>query len=301
MLENASLEKKEKIEMPPPFNYNYHLVPVQPGHAVSKGWNHHVYQPVGVTWHWTATKTLESCRKVIGGENPSRKGQASAHFCVGKTFEEGIDVYVELENRSWHAGVNQALRWDGLEANGWTGSRTTIGIETVNVGFERPGFPAGENWVKVDSPNGKFKMKVPVWTNEQIQMMIHLGKKIQEKFPHIRPEDHHGHHDICPGYKEDPSLAFPFAKILSGIYDRSIEDVWSPFISVESRQQALVDLGYDLGDYGERGNGVDGDWGRTSDSALRDFQRRNDMVENGYWTTFVCREVYKQLRDKNNA
>ena len=125
------------------------------------------------------------------------------------------------------------------------------------------------------------------WTEEQILMMIHVGKQIVERFPHIGPRDHHGHHDICPGRKTDV-CGFPFAEVLQGIYeDETIPDVWSEFWDIESRQEALIELGYDLGSYG-----ADGDWGRMSEAALEKFQADNDMVVDGMWDTYVCWKIH---------
>lgn len=271
-----------------------HMIPVQTGQAVSAGWTSKTAnRPQGITWHWTATPTLSLCSRILGGANASRKGEASAHYGIGRSFAEGVDQYVSLDNRSWHAGINQTLRWDGKPRTmQWEkGAGTTVGIETVNIGYARTGFPAGPDWLKATSPNGKQEMLIEPWTEEQIEMMIAVGKLVIEKFPNICPEDHHGHHDICPGYKVDVG-AFPFARVLRGIYnDPTIEDVWTPYWETKPRQQALIDLGYDLGSYG-----ADGDWGRISDAALRKFQRDNDMVEDGMWTTFVCRAVFEKLR-----
>jgi N-acetyl-anhydromuramyl-L-alanine amidase AmpD len=127
-------------------------------------------------------------------------------------------------------------------------------------------------------------------------MMIEIGKEIVSKYPNIGVRDHHGHHDICPGYKEDPSFLFPFAEVLGGIYDQCIPDVWSPFLDIEPRQKALVILGYDLGKYG-----ADGDWGRMSDAALKKFQKDHEMVVNGYWSSFVCWKVYDEFQGKNES
>ena len=77
-----------------------------------------------------------------------------------------------------------------------------------------------------------------------------------------------------------------------------IDDVWTPFLSVKQRQKALVELGYDLGNFGPDNDGVDGSWGRASDAALLDFQETHSLFPNGHWTTFVCREVFKKLNDK---
>src|SRR6266851_1608061 len=88
------------------------LLPLEPGQAVSPGWPSPT-GPVGVTWHWAATWDLLTCSRVLGGKNPLRKGQASAHYAVGRSSQAGVNQYVTLENRSWHAGIEQLFRWDG--------------------------------------------------------------------------------------------------------------------------------------------------------------------------------------------
>src|SRR5690606_33010214 len=123
---------------------------VEAGQAVGRGWLAATdYKPMGVTWHWTVTRDLALCRRILGGANPTRKGVASAHYGVGRTYAEGVDRYVSLENRSWHAGMNQTLRWDGAASNNNTkGARATVGVETVNIGYAREGFPAGPDWIE---------------------------------------------------------------------------------------------------------------------------------------------------------
>ncbi len=179
--------------------------------------------------------------------------------------------------------MSQTLRWDGKPStNGTKGARSTIGIETVHIGYARRGVPAAPDWICAASPNGKQEMRVQPWTEEQIEMMIGVGREIVERWPHIGPRDHHGHHDLCPGYKVDV-VGFPFARVLRGIYaDPTLPDVWTPLWLPEQRQRVLIALGYDLG-----APGADGDWGRISDAALRAFQRDVDAVEDGQWTTFT--------------
>ena len=293
-------EKEEKMSWQFKCSDKY-LIPLEKGQAVGQGWKRITNnKPMGVTWHWTGGWDLErGCSRVLGGANASRKGKASAHFGVGRSFDEGIDRYVSIENRSWHAGANQTLRWDGKPCtiNGvrYSGASTTIGIETVNVGYARKGVKAESDWMECATANGKTEYMIQPWTDEQVEMMIALGKHIQERWSHLTWEDHHDHQDLCAGYKVD-SIGFPFARVLRGIYDDpSIPDMWSPFRTIEQRQQALIDLGYDLGKYG-----ADGDWGRMSDDALRDFQMDNGMVENGMWTTFVSKAVYRRLHSKNS-
>lgn len=266
------------------------LIPHADGQAIGRGWTSATdNRPVGITWHWTVTEDLALCRRVLGGANAERRGEASAHFGIGRSFAEGVDRYVSIEDRSWHAGINQTLQWDGkaLTDGRFKGSRTTIGIETVSIGYARASVHAHDDWIEAAEPDGKHVMRVQPWTSEQRAMMIAIGQEIVARWPHIDFRDHHGHHDICPGYKQDVS-GFPFAEVLRGIYPgKRIVDVWTPFWLPVQRQETLLRLGYDLGS-----SGADGDWGRLSDAALRRFQREQGMVQDGMWTTFVSWKVY---------
>jgi len=282
------------------------MIPLEQGQAVSQGWTSYANnQPVGVTWHWTATWDLDTCDRILGGPHALRKGEASAHYGIGLSFEEGVSRYVSLEDRSWHAGAGQTLRWDGkpvnYEGNWWSGARTTVGIEVVNVGYARKGVAAMADWLQATSPNGRQDMLIPPWPEEQIEMCIQVGKEILARWPHIKPEDHHGHLDNSPGSKLDPAT-FPFARVLREIYDDpTIPDIWTPFQTSEQRQGALVLLGYNLGSVGPNQDGVDGDWGRLSEAALLSFQKSRNMEQDGQWTTFVSREVYKALEEAGKS
>lgn len=277
------------------FNEDW-LIPDEQGQAVTSGWSASTgLKPAGVTWHWTATWTLQECRDLIGGANAQRKGQASAHYGVGRSFDEGIDRYVSLENRAWHAGPGQTLRWDGkpLTDQEHRGSRTTIGVETVNIGYAREAVRAGSDWIAAASPDGAQQMLIQPWTEEQIVMMIAVGKEIIERWPHIGFRDHHGHQDLCPRYKVDV-CGFPFARVLREIYDNpEIPDVWSPLWRIEQRVRVLAALGYEIAD-----NELKGEWGPSSDAALRRFQSDRGLVEDGCWTTFVCWQSYEALRER---
>lgn len=268
------------------------MIPLADGQAVSRGWMPGLgSRPHAVTWHWTVTWDLALCRRVLGGANAERKGIASAHYGVGRSFAEGVDRYVSLENRSWHAGKSQTLRWDGRAAAGPDdkGSRTSIGVETVNIGAAVDGVKAGPDWIRTATPDGR-PIRVQPWTGEQVQMMIAVGKEIVLRWPGIGVRDHHGHHDICPGYKIDV-CGFPFARVLRGIYnDPTIPDVWSPLETVQQRQRALMAMGFDLG-----AAGADGVWGKRSAAALKAFQQQHGMVVNGYWSTFVCWKLHDAL------
>ena len=53
------------------------------------------------------------------------------------------------------------------------------------------------------------------------------------------------------------------------------------FNSVILLQTKLKQLGYFLGASGSTGDGIDGDFGRLTDSAVRDIQKSNRLIENG--------------------
>lgn len=280
---------------------NDHMIPVAPGQSVNKGWPAlHGNKPLGVTWHWAVTRKLSVLRDVLGGPNAEKKGVASAHYGIGRTFAEGVDRYVSLENGSWHAGKHQSLRWDGklLGDADFKGSRSTIGIETSHIGANLGAVKAEANWIRTATPLG-VPILVQPWTEEQIIMCIEVGREIVRRWPHIEPGDHHGHHDICPldgngaAYKIDV-CGFPFARVLRGIYpDKAIADVWTPLETVRQRQRALKALGYNIG-----AAGVDGKWGTSSRNALLLFQRHEGLVQNGLWSTFVNRAIHAELAER---
>ncbi|MEM8932575.1 MAG: N-acetylmuramoyl-L-alanine amidase, partial [Acidobacteriota bacterium] len=243
-----------------------------------------------MTWHWTATADLAECTRLIGGADAERRGIASAHYAVGRDFAEGVDQYVSLDDRSWHAGRNQTLRYDGhaFSCDDDKGARTSIGIETVHLGYARDGVPVGSDGVVADTVDGGRRLRMAPWGDEQIEMMVAVGRDVIARWPHIGPRDHHGHHDLCPGYKVDVA-GFPFARVLSGIYDRPVADVWSSTWTVQGRRFALRRLGFSVAS-------MDGFWTRLDDLALRRFQHRVGLPANGFFTTAVAWALYDVYR-----
>ncbi|MCG8460492.1 MAG: peptidoglycan-binding domain-containing protein [Holophagales bacterium] len=263
-------------------------IPLEEGQAVSRGWPEITGgRPLGVTWHWTATADLATCNRLLGGARAERKGQASAHFAVGRSFREGAEQYVSLEDRSWHAGRNQTLRWDArpLTSEHEKGSRVAVGVETVALGYARAGLPAGEDWIAAHSVDGRWALRVQPWPPEQVEMMAEIGRHIVARWSDIGPRDHHGHHDLCPGYKVDVA-GFPFVEVLRRIYgDPEIPDVWSATWTIEGRRRALLGLGYRPGE----GRGP---WGPADDAALRRFQVDRGFEPDGLWTTAMAWQAH---------
>jgi peptidoglycan hydrolase-like protein with peptidoglycan-binding domain len=50
---------------------------------------------------------------------------------------------------------------------------------------------------------------------------------------------------------------------------------------VKKIQQFLVDNGYDLGDYGDNEDGVDGEYGGLTRKAVKEFQRKKGLEDDG--------------------
>ena len=264
-----------------------HRIPPTAGQAVDRGWTAATgHRPLAVTWHWTATADLAECTRLIGGANAERKGLASAHYAVGRDFSEGVERYVSLDDRSWHAGRRQALCFDGrpLLSDDDKGARTSIGVETVHLGYARPGVEVGADAIVADTVDGARRLRVEPWGPEQVEMMIAVGREIVARWPHLGPRVHHGHHDLCPGYKVDVA-GFPFARVLSGIYATPIADVWTPTWTVSGRRRILRRLGYPTAV-------VEGPWTRLDDLALRRFQTSVGLPPNGLLTTAVAWALY---------
>jgi hypothetical protein len=80
------------------------------------------------------------------------------------------------------------------------------------------------------------------------------------------------------------------------------EPVWVSsdlFDTHEERQAALVLLGYDLGEYGPHKNGVDGDWGEASRTALHAFEEEVGITEDGNWDEATEKAMSQVFKDND--
>lgn len=68
------------------------------------------------------------------------------------------------------------------------------------------------------------------------------------------------------------------------------------WLDTKTTQQLLVDLGYDLGPSGPNGDGVDGNWGRKSQTALAAFQKKHGLPDDG-WPDPDTNEELLRARD----
>jgi N-acetyl-anhydromuramyl-L-alanine amidase AmpD len=263
------------------------LLPRVEGEAVSPGWTEATgFRPAGVTWHWTATVDLLGTRALLG-PGGSRRGQASAHVAIGRDAAEGVDRYVDLADRAWHAGPGQTLAWDGRPSTDATrGSRSTLGVELVHPGYARDDLPDGPDFLDVLTPDHR-PLRVAPWPAAQLDLCVQVGRWIVARCPWLGPDDHHGHCDLCPGHKEDP-VGFPFAAVLRRAYDDpSIPDAWTPFHDLAGRRRALRAAGH------RPGTGPT--WTADDDRALRAFQAAEGLTVDGMWTVWVGRAALRRL------
>lgn len=130
--------------------------------------------------HYTGTETAEEAVNIL--KDPLR--EVSAHYLV---HEDGRIIQMVAEKaRAWHAGKSF-----------WKGERdinsASIGIEIVNAGVLQD---------------------FPVFTDRQIEAVIHLGQDIIKRHQ-IEPHCVLAHSDIAPDRKIDPGQNFPW-EILYG-------------------------------------------------------------------------------------
>jgi hypothetical protein len=70
--------------------------------------------------------------------------------------------------------------------------------------------------------------------------------------------------------------------------------------AVNQLQQMLVALGYNLGTTGTNKNGVDGDFGKLTRDAVKDFQSKNGLMVNGVADGIVGRNTAPKIVEKFN-
>ena len=110
----------------------------------------------------SGTADLAEARALIG-PGGARRGEASAHFGVGRSLAEGIDRWVDLEHRSWHAGKAQTLDlWGRPSTDATKAARTTIGIETAHPGYAREDVPDGPDFTDALDPTGR-PLRIAPW------------------------------------------------------------------------------------------------------------------------------------------
>ena len=179
----------------------------------------------------------------------------SAHYLVPMPADpsyprDSLRVYslVPEHRRAWHAGLSY---WGGELAlnNG------SIGIELVNE-FDCTGTEIPVEEIELDDVNCEF---LP-YSEEQIQLLVSLLKKILIEYPLIDPIDIVGHSDIAIIRRSDPGPLFPWQRLHeegigawpdTEVVARYLEEFSEDMPAVEELQAALLTLGYEVKITGE--------------------------------------------------
>lgn len=122
-------------------------------------------------------------------------------------------------------------------------------------------------------------------TKEQVQVFHKLWAFVKAHFE-FTDLDLYGHYDFgkptCPG--DD-------LKTLVEQYNAKVRHELG---TIQGRQQALTDLGYELGR-------VDGLWGRKSRNAMHAFQKAQGLPVTADWTKLTSHEAYRELARQKEA
>ncbi|MGY3803346.1 N-acetylmuramoyl-L-alanine amidase [Pigmentibacter ruber] len=188
-----------------------------------------------LVFHYTALNQENSLEVLI-------KGNVSAHWLIPET---GNTVYklVSEDKRSYHAGISSWKRRTDL-------NDTSVGIEIVNLGYTCINNPKSDQCPKNEKKWYKY-------TDEQISMIINLGKDIQSRYK-IDPLCVVGHSDIAVGRKVDPGPYFPWQQLANAGVGawvtedeiqqqlKLIENSFSDDITTFTLQTRLYEFGYDI-------------------------------------------------------
>ena len=229
-----------------------------------------------------------------------------------------VFLFNDFTAKSYHSGSR------GADTEYFKGFTKKWGSKSVNkntVGLNFVGFFSSErypyNIPGTDNPEAAARnlSDTLILHPSTLQFRAAFGVYMmcQEKFPNFDPEAVFGHKDTgksaCPG-----DLGYMFAEALrEGRISTTPElEHWLtvrpatkpqfptlPNVpQVREYQWFLVQLGYDLGPYGPKKDGVDGCWGRKSEIALLDFEEEHALLENG--TPDLCdyEELFKVYWDK---
>lgn len=189
---------------------------------------------------------------------PIESGQS-----VGRSFAEAGRPL--RRNRGWVLArhINQTLRWDGTASDGANkDSRATIGIETVIMGYARPGLPADKDWVACTNTMSREELRVQPWASEQIVMVIAVGTSVvgggrRSLFATITA--------ITTSAQAARTTSLDSrSRRCQRFYGVEVPEVWVPLAKPKQRQRALCEHGFSLGTTGVKMEGVDGIWERSA-------------------------------------
>jgi N-acetyl-anhydromuramyl-L-alanine amidase AmpD len=224
--------------------------------------------------------------------------ETNLNFNSNYSIRNGNPPGFVLHHAAANGSVYDVHNWH--LANGWAGIGYHFYVRKDGSVYRgRP-----EDWIGSHTYGHNSKIGICAEGNfETDQMSAAQKNAIIELLEYLRGkygnQPVYGHRDLdataCPGRN------YPFNDIVNGKKEETEEkpDV-KPVVDpnavtitlttlgngdegeqVKTLQRLLVYFGYALGDYGVRGDGVDGYFGSATENAVRKFQRENGLVEDG--------------------
>lgn len=154
--------------------------------------------PRFVILHYTAGSSFGGAKNVLTARD---ENYVSAHIMIGR--DGTIAQLVRLDEIAYHAGESA---WKGYRRL----NSCSIGIELVNPGYVRAGFPA---WPSKPAfhKNGGPKRLWYTYPEEQISALCDVLRALYSAYGGL--SEAIGHDDVAPARKLDPGPSFPWAEI----------------------------------------------------------------------------------------
>lgn len=157
-------------------------------------------KPRVIVLHYTGGQSFVGAERTLTTKDDR---YVSAHLIVGRAGE--VVQTVAFDRQAYHAGESS---WHGLKRL----NSSSIGIEIVNPGWKRPGFPGWPTKRMAHKHGGSFRDWY-LYTDAQYQACAEVCLAIMDHYQSI--SDVVGHDDIAPGRKSDPGPAWDWAKFRS--------------------------------------------------------------------------------------
>lgn len=191
--------------------------------------------------------------------------------CLAQPEADRIQVaYTAQRVRMFATKEAQRLLFDGHVEEGWVGA---LRAAFLSFAANNPAI-ASKGLVKAVQSTGATK-----WSEDwclTILRELTFGPNISiypHRYDKIRPVIEKLYGVDLPDFADE--LKIWQTKVVP------TDDGEPDFYDVDEVQQALADMGYDLGHSGSKGNGVDGIWGRKTAQAVETFQMLAGINEDG--------------------
>lgn len=135
-------------------------------------------------------------------------GKKSVLSYENKNTEFGYHYMIDRDGSHYDSAPPEKIVWHAA-GNNSIGNKNSVGICIMNVGFERDGVSAKQNWVSGKFPNSSNTAKWEPYTEASINKLVEICADLIIKYPKITTNNIVGHSDIQSN-KSDPGPAFNF-------------------------------------------------------------------------------------------